>query len=98
MSGVPPLGHPLRLCQTICEAAPRGATRTMLQWRSKALTRPSSFLLLRTLISTCEPSMTAAFRSDSGPVEKSSAEGPAAGAPPGVGVPVPPATSTSTTP
>jgi len=42
--------------------------------------------------------MTAAFRSDSGPVEKSSVEGPAAGAPPGVGVPVPPATSTSTTP
>jgi hypothetical protein len=28
-------------------------SRTMLQWRSKALTRPSSFLLFLQLISTC---------------------------------------------
>merc|ERR1711865_705111 len=41
---------------------------TMLQWRSKALMRPSSFLLFRTLMSTCEFARMASFSTESGPV------------------------------
>lgn len=47
-------------------------SRTILQWRSNALTRPSSFLLLRQLMSTCVLFFTDCVSTDSGPVLNSS--------------------------
>lgn len=47
-------------------------SRTMLQWRSKALTRPNSFLLLRQLIKTCVLFFTDCVSTDNGPVLNSS--------------------------
>ena len=47
-------------------------SKTMLQWRSKALTRPSSFLLFLQLISTCVLLFTLCVSTDRGPVENSS--------------------------
>ena len=44
---------------------------TMLQWRSKALTRASSFRLLRTEMSTCVWERTAVWRMERGPAENS---------------------------
>jgi hypothetical protein len=46
---------------------------TMLQWRSKALTRASSLRLLRHEISTCVCVRVAVWRMDSGPVDSSCA-------------------------
>lgn len=47
-------------------------SNTMLQCRSNALTRPSSFLLLRQLINTCVLFLTDCVSTDSGPVLNSS--------------------------
>lgn len=47
-------------------------SRTMLQCRSKALTRPRSFLLLRQLMSTCVLLRTDCVNTDKGPVLNSS--------------------------
>lgn len=47
-------------------------SRTMLQCRSNALTRPSSFLLLRQLIKTCVLFLTDWVSTDNGPVLNSS--------------------------
>jgi len=47
-------------------------SRTMLQCRSKAFTRPSSFLLFRQLMSTCVLFLTDWVRTESGPVWNSS--------------------------
>lgn len=47
-------------------------SRTMLQWRSKAFTRPKSFLLLRQLIKTWVLFLTDCVRTDNGPVLNSS--------------------------
>lgn len=47
-------------------------SRTILQWRSKALTRPSSFLLFRQLIRTCVLFLTLIIRTERGPVLNSS--------------------------
>lgn len=47
-------------------------SRTMLQWRSKALTRPSNFLLLRQLMRTCVLFFTDCVSTDNGPVLNSS--------------------------
>lgn len=44
---------------------------TMLQWRSKALTRANSLRLLRHEISTCECERTAVCRIESGPLVNS---------------------------
>lgn len=44
---------------------------TMLQCRSKALTRASSLRLLRTEMSTCVCDLTAVWRIESGPAENS---------------------------
>jgi hypothetical protein len=43
-------------------------SRTMLQCRSKALTRANSLRLLRQLINTCELFLTASCKTESGPV------------------------------
>lgn len=47
-------------------------SKTMLQCRSNALTRPNSFLLLRQLINTCVLFLTDCVNTDSGPVLNSS--------------------------
>ena len=47
-------------------------SRTMLQCLSKALTRPSSFLLFLQLMSTCVLLFTLCVSTDRGPVENSS--------------------------
>lgn len=47
-------------------------SNTMLQWRSNALTRPRSFLLLRQLIKTCVLFLTDWVSTDNGPVLNSS--------------------------
>lgn len=47
-------------------------SNTILQWRSKALTRPRSFLLFRQLISTWVLFLTDCVRTDKGPVLNSS--------------------------
>lgn len=47
-------------------------SRIMLQWRSNAFTRPSSFLLFRQLISTCVLFLTLCVRTLRGPVRYSS--------------------------
>ena len=47
-------------------------SKTMLQWRSKAFTLPSSFLLFRQLIKTCVLFFTDSVRTESGPVLNSS--------------------------
>lgn len=43
-------------------------SRTMLQWRSNALTRPRSFRLFLQLIKTCEFVLTLCVKTDNGPV------------------------------
>lgn len=47
-------------------------SNTMLQWRSKALTRPSNFLLLRQFIKTCVLFFTDCVKTLKGPVLNSS--------------------------
>lgn len=47
-------------------------SNTMLQWRSKAFTRPSNFLLFRQLINTWVLFLTLCVRTESGPVSNSS--------------------------
>ena len=47
-------------------------SRTILQWRSKALTRPRSFLLFRQLINTWVLFLTDYVRTERGPVLNSS--------------------------
>lgn len=47
-------------------------SKTMLQWRSKAFTRPNNFLLLRQLIRTCVLFFTDCVKTDNGPVLNSS--------------------------
>lgn len=46
-------------------------SRTMLQWRSNALTRARSLRLLRMEMRTCTCERTAVWRIDSGPAENS---------------------------
>ena len=60
----PPLGCSVHISLTF--------SSTMLQCRSNALTRPSSFLLFLQLISTCVLLFTLCVSTDSGPVENSS--------------------------
>merc|ERR1719436_549963 len=48
----------------------RTFSRTMLEWRSKALTRARIFLLFRQLMSTCELSFTHFCSTESGPTSK----------------------------
>jgi hypothetical protein len=47
-------------------------SRTILQWRSKAFTRPSNFLLFRQLMSTWVLFLTDIVSTERGPVENSS--------------------------
>ena len=60
----PPLGCSVHISLTF--------SSTMLQCRSNALTRPSSFLLFLQLMSTCVLLLTLCVSTDSGPVENSS--------------------------
>merc|ERR1719218_591696 len=58
----PPCGISVHISRTF--------SRTMLQWRSNALTRAKILRLLRQLMSTCELSFTHFWSTDKGPTSK----------------------------